>query len=226
MQIADAIWAATALLHQERPDVEDFEVQEIVSRAVRENFVGGFRPGLQPHASWHCVANKKPNGGRYRMLFETSRGRRRLMRAGDGTHPDRNGKIRPKKEDLPAGLQPLADWYDKIYSKEKRSSAAGAIMPHRFPPGTNTPNPALSGFDEIQGQTVFVGPRGAITLPDFVQRELNVGEGSCLSIYRDKDRIILLPISEDFVHKLSGSLSGEFSLLDDREREHRIEKQR
>lgn len=226
MQLADAIWAATALLHQEHPDAQDFEVQEIVSRAVRDNLVGGFRPGLQPHASWHCVANKKPNGGRYRMLFETARGRRRLMRAGDGSHPDRDGKIRPKKEDLPAGLQPLADWYDKVYSTQKRHSTAGVAVPHRFPPRAGMATTTLSGFEEIQAQTVFVGPGGAIALPDFLQREMNLIEGSCLSIFRDKDRIILLPITEDFVRKLSGSLAGDFSLLDDHEREHRNEKQR
>ena len=67
MRVADAVWTATALLHRENPVSEDFEVQQIVSRAVQEKLVGGFRPGLQPHASWHCVANKKPNGGRYRI---------------------------------------------------------------------------------------------------------------------------------------------------------------
>lgn len=226
MQIADAIWAATALLHKEHPEAEDFEVQEIVSRAVRENLVGGFRPGLQPHASWHCVANKKPNGGRYRMLFETSRGRRRLVRDGDESHPDRNGKIRPKEQDLPPNLQSLADWYDKIYSRQMRSSADDVSGPHRFPLAANLPKAAVSGFGEIQAQSVFVGPGGTISLPDFLQEELKLNEGSCLSIYRERGRIILLPITEDFIHQFSGSLAGDFSLLDDREREHRIEKQR
>jgi len=226
MQLADAIWAATALLHKEHPEAEDFEVQEIVSRAVRENLVGGFRPGLQPHASWHCVANKKPNGGRYRMLFETSRGRRRLMRDGDESHADRNGKIRPKEQDLPPYLQPLADWYDKIYSKHMRSSAADVTVPHRFPPQTNGSNAILSGFEDVHSQTVFVGPGGAIAIPDLMLRDFNLCEGSCLSVYRDADRIILLPITADFIHNLSGSLAGDFSLADDREREHRIEKPR
>jgi hypothetical protein len=100
MRVADAVWAATALLHRENPNAEDFEVREIVSRAIRENFVGGFRPGLQPHVSWHCVANKKPNGGRYRMLYETIRGRRRLLRGTTGVTPTAMATSDPKRQNF------------------------------------------------------------------------------------------------------------------------------
>jgi bifunctional DNA-binding transcriptional regulator/antitoxin component of YhaV-PrlF toxin-antitoxin module len=228
MRITDAVWTATALLHRENPKAEDFEVQEIVSRAVREKLVGGFRPGLQAHVSGHCVANKKPNGGRHRMLYETRRGHRRLVRADDASHPDRNGDIRPKKAQLPTAYQTLVDWYDDVYSKPATAppmAAAGVAAPHQFPPHP-TAGGSTGGFDEMRSETAWVGPGGTVVLPEHLQQELGLKEGSCLSIYRDKERVVLLPITDEFVRSLRGSLKGDYSLLEDREREHRIEKRR
>ena len=121
MKVADAIWVATALLHRENPDREDFSVAEIVSKAIEADKDEGYRPGLQIHASTHCVADKNPNPGRYRMLHETRRGFRRLYRHGDPYHEYReDGKIRPEKSDLPAKYQTLVDWYDRDYSRKGR----------------------------------------------------------------------------------------------------------
>jgi hypothetical protein len=228
MRITDAVWTATALLHKENPKAEDFAVQEIVSRAVREKLVGGFRPGLQAHASGHCVANKKPNGGRHRMLYETRRGHRRLLRAGDASHPDRNGDIRPEKAELPAAYQALVDWYDEVYCRpsaaaDRSTSAALGAVPHQFPAD---PPAASVGFEEMRSATTFIGPGGTVVLPDYLQQELSLKEGSCLSIYRDKERIVLLPITDDFIRRMRGSCKGDYSLVADREREHLIEKQR
>ena len=60
----------------------------------------------------HCVANRPPNPGRYRMLYETTEGRRRLYRKGDLYHPGReSSKITPEPEELPAGYAELLEWY-------------------------------------------------------------------------------------------------------------------
>ncbi len=115
MKVADAIWVATALLHKENPSANDFSVNEIVHRAVKENFVDGYKPGLQVHASKHCVANKSPNPGRYRMLYETTRGRRRLIHFGDDVHPGRTGKTMPNRADLPSAYHDLIDWFEQEY---------------------------------------------------------------------------------------------------------------
>jgi bifunctional DNA-binding transcriptional regulator/antitoxin component of YhaV-PrlF toxin-antitoxin module len=231
MRITDAVWTATALLHRENPKAEDFEVQEIVSRAVREKLVGGFRPGLQAHVSGHCVANKKPNGGRHRMLYETRRGHRRLLRADDPSHPDRNGDIRPEKTELPTAYQALVDWYDEVYSKQSTTAVPVAsptqvAVPHQYPPDTDAGSPSPGGFHDMRSATAFMGPGGTVVLPEYLQQELRLKEGSCLSIYREKGRIVLLPITDEFIHSLCGSLKGGFSLLEDRERDHRIEKLR
>jgi hypothetical protein len=50
---------------------------------------------------------------------------------------------------------------------------------------------------------------------------MGLNDGSCLSIYRDKNRIVVLPITEDFIRSLRGSCKAGDSLVEAREREHR-----
>ena len=70
------------------------------------------RPSVKVHVYQHCVANKAPNPGRYRMLYETSSGRRRLFRPGDPCHPGRaNGKDVPARDAVPTEHRELIDWY-------------------------------------------------------------------------------------------------------------------
>ncbi len=229
MRIADAVWAATALLHQENPGKEDFEVKAIVSRTVTENLVGGFRSGLQPHVSWHCVANKKPNGGRYRMLYETARGHRRLLRIGDSPHPDRNGDIRPEKSELPAAYRPLVDWYDEVYSKQAPPPGSAPVSANVEPTipmevGSPTLPSQPSGGIESGSRTAFVGSAGAVVIPGNFRKELGIQEGTCLSVYRENDRLVLQPVTNEFIRSLVGCCKCEDSLVEARERDHRIEK--
>jgi hypothetical protein len=112
IKLADEVWIVTALLHHEQPQKSDFSVEEIVERAKEEAVDGPIRPGLYVHVIQHCVANRPPNPARYRILFETSPGRRRLFRKGDAYHPAREGtKFTPNLEDLPEGYRPLLAWY-------------------------------------------------------------------------------------------------------------------
>ncbi len=116
VKVADETWLATALLHKEHPDREDFSVREIVDSARRAAIVGELRPGIEVHVRLQCVANLPPNPGRYRMLFATGKARRRLFRSDDPFHPDRaKGKIVPEKKDLPQQYQDLVDWYYNSY---------------------------------------------------------------------------------------------------------------
>jgi hypothetical protein len=117
IKVADEVFVATALLHREHPDREGFTVREIVDRAERENLYGKLRPGVQVHASLHCVANKPPNQGRHRMLYETANHRRRLVREGDDVHPGRTGKTFPDPDDLPPQYRELINWAKERYSK-------------------------------------------------------------------------------------------------------------
>ena len=114
LKVADEVWIATALLHRERPEQPDFSIEEIMQRLQKEALVSPLRPGVYVHIVQHCVANRPPNPGRYRMLFETSDGRRRLFRKRDSFHSGREGgKIAPNRDDLPFGYSGLLNWYDE-----------------------------------------------------------------------------------------------------------------
>jgi len=111
-KVADEVWIATALLHRDHPKREDFAIEEIIERATREAAGESLRKGVYVHVVQHCVANRPPSPGRYRMLFETAPGRRRLFRSGDVYDPAREGaKTIPSKEGIPSEYAGLLDWY-------------------------------------------------------------------------------------------------------------------
>ncbi|MGB8131053.1 MAG: hypothetical protein WCG81_14780 [Candidatus Angelobacter sp.] len=113
IKVADEVWIITAILHQQYPERADFTIEEIVARAKQEERNMPYRPGVYVHVVQHCVANRPPNPGRYRMLFETAPGRRRLFRKGDTYHPEREGaKIVPRREDIPF-YDGLLSWYNE-----------------------------------------------------------------------------------------------------------------
>ena len=117
VKVADEVFIATALLHRENPKRADFTISEIVERAAKENLFGELRPGVRVHASLHCVANRAPNPGRYRMLYATGERTRRLLRSGDDEHPGRTGKIWPDPEAVPSRYAELIHWAKQQYGK-------------------------------------------------------------------------------------------------------------
>jgi hypothetical protein len=116
IKVADETFIATALLHREHPERTEFTISEIVERAEKENLYGTLRPGVRVHATLHCVANRAPNPGRYRMLYATGEHTRRLSSASDDVHPDRSGKIWPEPEDVPEEYRGLIDWAKRRYA--------------------------------------------------------------------------------------------------------------
>lgn len=117
IRVADEVWIAAALLHREHPDAADFSLKEIEARLVREGLTDDKRPGVYPHLSVHCVANRPPSSGTYRMLFETAPSRRRLFRPGDPYHPKREGgKLMPGRAEIPATYHALLDWYEREWT--------------------------------------------------------------------------------------------------------------
>lgn len=112
LKVADEVWVAVALLHRAHPSQPDFSIEEIKERAAREAGTEELRPGVYQHIAQHCVANRPPSPGRYRMLVETGPGRRRLFRDGDSYHPAREGgKTIPDPRSLPSEYADLLDWY-------------------------------------------------------------------------------------------------------------------
>jgi hypothetical protein len=114
IKVADEVWVAVALLHREHPRQPDFGIEEIMQRAEKEAREQQLRSGVYVHVVQHCVANRPPSPGRYRMLVETGSGRRRLFRTGDSYHVSREGsKTIPEVEDLPEKYRTLLEWYRK-----------------------------------------------------------------------------------------------------------------
>lgn len=130
---ATEVFIATALLHREHPERKDFTIQEIVSRAARENLAGELRTGVSVHASQHCCANRAPNPANLRMLFATGRSTRRLLLRGDQVHPERTGKIFPDADEIPERYLSLLEWAKKRYEGgSARSAVQEAEKPQRW----------------------------------------------------------------------------------------------
>jgi hypothetical protein len=122
--IADRIWIATALLHQQFCLRGDFKKDEIRIKMGEEGLAEGVdRSSLNAHLNQHCISNVPPSSGKYRMLYETTPGGNlRLFRVGDLTHPARDprrkpSKIVPKREEIPEQYWQLLDWYES-WSKQ------------------------------------------------------------------------------------------------------------
>lgn len=127
-RIADGVWIATALLHQEYPQRPDFSEAEIQARFLAEALPRGAHSNTLPaHVSSHCVANgprshkranpSKLQGGAYWILYETRSGFRRLYKPGDDVHPDRmqprrQPKALPRKNEIPEKYWELLEWYE------------------------------------------------------------------------------------------------------------------
>ena len=70
MLIADRIWIAAALLHQQFSSRRDFTKDEIRQKLAEEGLADGVKEGsINAHPKEHCVANVPPSSGKYRMLF-------------------------------------------------------------------------------------------------------------------------------------------------------------
>jgi hypothetical protein len=138
LKVADEVWIATALLHNEGPGQADFSIEEIVERVRRENLYGSLRPGVYVHVVQHCVANRPPNPGRYRMLYETADGRRRLFRKGDPEHAERNGaKTTPAAVDIPQTYAWLLPWYEQWCTSENQRAEEHDLLLNLIGSGRN-----------------------------------------------------------------------------------------
>lgn len=221
MKVADEAWVSLALLHLEHPGQSDFAVKEIKERARKEGWI--LRQGFYQHISSHCVANKPPDPVNHRMLYENSRGRKRLFRQGDPCHPDRkDGKVHPDRKDLPTEYQNLLDWYEADFLGRARESS-----------GSN-PAPAVShvGFGSAlrsntlppNPDTAFVSSAGAFVIPEDLRRALGISEGTRLNIQKEGDHLILQPVTAELIDRVAGSYKGKNSMVEARERDHRIER--
>jgi bifunctional DNA-binding transcriptional regulator/antitoxin component of YhaV-PrlF toxin-antitoxin module len=65
-----------------------------------------------------------------------------------------------------------------------------------------------------------------VVIPDYLWQEMGIQQGTRLAVYREQDRLVLQPVTDDFIRSLRGCAKGATSLVEAREREHRVEKDR
>jgi len=110
LKVADEVWIAGPPSPR-TPQAPDFSIEEIVDRARREGYTNLCVPVFM-FMLCSIALQSPPNPGRYRMLFETSEGRRRLFRIGDTYHPtERRERLFQTWRPSPA-VRGLLGWYD------------------------------------------------------------------------------------------------------------------
>jgi hypothetical protein len=116
LYLADRIWIAIALLHQQFPLRDGFAKDEIRQKLRETGLMSGLKPGsVAAHLKEHMVANVPPSSTKYRMLYETQDGKLRLFLHGDRVDPGRQSrrpsKQQPNRLEIPEQYWPLLDWY-------------------------------------------------------------------------------------------------------------------
>lgn len=85
-----------------------------------------------------------------------------------------------------------------------------------------------SVYDVGHMETIFtvVSSKGQIVIPAALRDQLGIQPGTRLAIQCENNHLVLQPVNDDFIHSLRGCCKGKISLVEAREREHRIEKDR
>lgn len=129
LKVADAVWVGTAWLHKDHPERESFTTEEIVSFVSWKRLTKGAEKSIWQHVNQHCVANRKPQPNRVRMLIALGEGKRRLFREGDKSDPGRDGApTHPKWEDLPTQYQYLRQWYEEEWNGSIAKTAVDPLL--------------------------------------------------------------------------------------------------
>ncbi len=63
-------------------------------------------------------------------------------------------------------------------------------------------------------ETSVVTTKGQLVIPARLRRRFGIKKGPIVSFVEDNGRIIVQPVTRDFIHGLRGSLRGEPSALD------------
>ena len=129
MKAADSVWVATALLQHERGEDADFAAEEILDRVRAEHLWDRDIGTLKQHVYKHNVAQLSAQPNIHRLLTRTSRGRRRLFRAGDPYDPARErGKTHPEAADVPEQYRSLVAWYLTTFGRGCGAEAESPLL--------------------------------------------------------------------------------------------------
>lgn len=68
--------------------------------------------------------------------------------------------------------------------------------------------------DTMKSETGVVTTKGQLVIPARLRRKFGIKKGTLISFVEDNGRIILQPVTREFIRGLRGSLKGEPSLLE------------
>jgi len=68
-----------------------------------------------------------------------------------------------------------------------------------------------------------VSSKGQIVIPVELREKLGIKPGTRIAIEQQEDRLVLQPINEELIANLVGYCKGKSSMVEAREREHRME---
>lgn len=110
---ADAVWIATAMLHERAPQAIGFSPATIRDEVLKNHLTETGATTIYQHAVQHLVATKPKDPNNRKMLSDAGSGLRRLFIPGDPVHPSKqNGPSLPRAENLPPDLLPWLEWYE------------------------------------------------------------------------------------------------------------------
>ncbi len=66
--------------------------------------------------------------------------------------------------------------------------------------------------------------KGQVVIPAEIREKMGIKTGTRMAVRIEKDRLVLEPINEQYIRRLRGSLKGPVSMVEARDREHRLEK--
>jgi len=78
----------------------------------------------------------------------------------------------------------------------------------------------------MKSEVSTITTKGQLVIPSKLRRKYAIREGTKVAFVEEENRLILQPLTAEFVHALRGSLKGEPSalkrLLEDRKRERKL----
>lgn len=78
----------------------------------------------------------------------------------------------------------------------------------------------------MKAETATVTSKGQLVIPARLRKRLGIKKGTRVSFVEDNRRMIVQPVTREFIRSLQGSLKGEPSLLDFLLEERRRERDR
>jgi AbrB family looped-hinge helix DNA binding protein len=76
----------------------------------------------------------------------------------------------------------------------------------------------------MQNTFTTLSSKGQVVIPAELREQLGMEAGTRIAIRIEEDRLVLEPITEAYIRSLRGSLKGRVSMVQARNREHRLEK--